>query len=209
MKKTIALVTLLLSFGALACGQPGAVNSLCPGDTVHPDGWTHSQGGKVVSYNPSTGVIKVRSSSTGKTFNFGVRELGVTKGCLDHVCVGDMVHPDAWTHSQGANVVSINPHTRNIKVLSRSTGKTMNMSSRDLGLARGCSEGICVGDIVSPDSWTHSQGANVVSINPVTRVIKVLSRSTGKTANMAVRELGVMNYCADYSNDQRYSPNYY
>lgn len=208
MKKTFALLTLLASFGALACGQPDTAY-LCPGAKVHPDNWTHSQGGTVVSYNPSTGVIKVRSSSTGNTANFGVRDLGVTQGCIDHVCVGDRVHPDNWTHSQGATVVSVNPHTRNIKILSRSTGNTANTNARDLGLARGCSEGICVGDTVSPDSWTHSQGATVISINPVTRNIKILSRSTGNTANVRARDLGVMNYCAEYSNDQRYSPQYY
>jgi hypothetical protein len=181
----------------------GCVEGVCVNDTVFPDSWEHARGGRVLAINHATGVIKVVSNSTGNAMLFKAHNLARNTGCLNFSCVGDTVFPDSWEHAKGGRVVAVNPMTQKLAIVSNSSGNLQLNNERDVALTRGCIEGVCVGDLVYPDAWTHAYGGSVLAINFSSGVFRVLSKSSGNMSNFKVRSLAIGNVCVDYTYDQR------
>lgn len=206
MKNLLVGFFVLGSFSTFACVEVTSAEKICPGDKVFPDTYsTHTLGAQVVAINPKSKLITVKSNYTGKIDRLDLTRISIAKGCVGDVCVEDKVYPDSYsTHTQGAEVLAINPQTKKITVKSNFTGSISRLEVAELSLAYGCISGICTGDKVFPDSYTtHTLGAQVLAINPHTKKISVKSNYTGNIGRFKVKELSVIDFCLDYGDEER------
>ena len=190
MKKLIIGLTLLSSISSFACIN-NIEGKLCVGDTVVPDNSSRTY--TIKSINPRTKMLQVIRNST--SYRKTISQLGLTRGCMDGLCVGDTVVPD--NSSRTYTIKSINPHTKQYQVVRNSTSYRKTISQ--LGLTRGCMDGLCVGDTVVPDN--SSRTYTIKSINPHTKQYQVVRNST--SYRKTISQLGLIDQCTDYSDDIR------
>ncbi len=95
---------------------------ICHGSTVFPDGFYHTNGASVLAVNPFTGAVTVVAKTTGGVSRLRSGQFSVGHGCLQGVCVKDIVFPDNYSNPDGARVIAINRHTRRVTVVSKHTG---------------------------------------------------------------------------------------
>ncbi len=98
------------------------LNHSCSGRTVFPDSFYHTDGAWVLAANPFTRRLTVVAHTTGRVYRLLPREFSVGRGCIQGICVKDVVYPDDYTNAEGAFVIAVNPYTRTITVVSRLTG---------------------------------------------------------------------------------------
>jgi hypothetical protein len=162
------------------------------GDLVYPISWEHTLGATVLSINPVTREIRIRSNYSGTVLTKHRSELAVAQGCIQsyqQACVGDLVHPRSWEHSLGATILGINPEIGLLMIKSNYSGKVVSKQLDELGLTTGCLHRICVGQKVYPRSWNHSLGATVIAINLGTQEFIIRSNYSGKVVVKTIYDL--------------------
>lgn len=101
-----------------------SADGICPGQTVYPDNFSEYVGdGAIVKavnlYNNTIIVQSQGKNSDGQLYLVPTKELSITKGCLEGICVGDDVFPDSFSgsiHVKGTKVKAINFYKKIITV---------------------------------------------------------------------------------------------
>lgn len=206
MKILFAALVIIFSQQSFACADYDSQEKVCPGDIVYK-GSDYAQGATVMGVNPYRKTATVRSNFSGNNASENVLDLYVTRGCLDRVCVGDLVYKGS-DYNQGATVVAINPHKNLLTVKSVFSGNLAVESVRSIYLSRGCVHGICVGDKVYKGS-DYTQGALVIGVNHHGKSVTVQSVFSGNLHVENPKYLDITTLCADYSDyDRRRSMDY-
>ena len=200
MKSFIAILTVFLAQQSFACIDYASQVKICPGETVYK-GSSYSSGATILGVNQFKNTVTVRSNYSGNNNTENVTDLYITRGCIGHVCVGNVVYKGS-SYSSGATVLAINPHQGTVTVKSNYSGNLNVEYSQGVDLVRGCLYGICVGDTVYKGS-SYSSGATVIAINYQNRTVTVKSNYSGNLNVEDPRNLDVTNMCADYGQDYR------
>jgi ribosomal protein L24 len=116
----------------------GCIRNICVGDKVYK-GTQFSQGAMVISINPGRNTATVQSVYAGNLSTTEITSLEVTHGCIDGICVGDVVYKGS-TYSQGARVLAINYYSRTVTVQSVYAGNLATENPRDLDVTDYCND---------------------------------------------------------------------
>ncbi len=200
MKILFAALVIMFSQQSFACADYNSEDKICPGDTVYK-GSDYTLGAVVMGVNPYRKTATVRSNYSGNNASENVIDLHITRGCLDRVCVGELVFKGS-EYTQGATVVAINPHKGLLTVKSVYSGNLAVESVRRIHMSRGCVHGICVGDKVYKGS-EYTEGALVVGINHQEKTVTVKSVYSGNLQTENPKYLDITTLCADYSDYDR------
>ncbi len=164
----------------------GCIGYVCVGQKILK-GSSYSQGATVVGINHIRQSITVRSVVSGSLNVENPFEVQTTNGCLENVCVGEVVYAGT-KYSQGARVEALNYQTRSVVVRSVVSGNLAQESFDSLFITKGCQGHVCVGEVVRKNS-TYTQGATVVAINAQSYRAIVRSVVSGSIQEESIYEL--------------------
>jgi hypothetical protein len=174
-----ALLFGILIFGAqqsFACVELNNAK-YCIGDKVYKG--TSYPNAAVISYISSVnGNVSVQTrfedDTAEYTFSEDPKDLDITNGCFEDVCIQDNVHRGTLYPGGGA-VVGINPTKKTVTIAQAKNNALAVIKIKDLHVEKGCVNGICVGDIVYTGS-VFEPGVKVIAVNAYFKTILVKAR---------------------------------
>lgn len=138
MKSFIAILTVFLAQQSFACIDYASQVKICPGETVYK-GSSYSSGATILGVNQFKNTVTVRSNYSGNNNTENVTDLYITRGCIGHVCVGNVVYKGS-SYSSGATVIAINYQNRTVTVKSNYSGNLNVEDPRNLDVTNMCAD---------------------------------------------------------------------
>lgn len=138
MKFLTVLIGSLFTLSAFACLDLENRTKICPNDIVFK-GSEYREGAQVIAVNKETRKVTVRSLAQGTVIRESSHNLYVTRGCVEGVCVGDIVYKGSW-YSNGAKVVAVNKSLGRVTVKSLKSGSSHSEKAIDLEVTNQCTD---------------------------------------------------------------------
>ena len=195
-KKLLAVLigaVLISGLKTQAC-EHNAEQFICPGDIVISD---DNISGKVLGVNPFQNTVAFYHSYSGITYTRPVSTLALGIGCLQGVCVGDIVISD---DNISGKVLGVNPFQNTVAFYHSYSGITYTRPLSTLALGLGCIQGVCVGDIVISDD---NISGKVIGVNPFQNTVAFYNSYSGNTFTKKVETLSSSQFCEAYKGRSR------
>jgi hypothetical protein len=202
-KKMLITLFILKSISAFACITEGDV-TMCVGDIVFKGASTGATGAKVLAINKAAKMATIQTLSGGALLRVTPKEIDVTKGCVENICVGDSVYNNTYSFAvEGMKVVAIN-NTDKTVIVHAVTAYIYRLSVDNLAIARGCLEGVCVGDKVFKGADYTAVGATVMAINYTSKMlINSVEKSTSTTTPTPASTVDIQKENSEYGEEMR------
>lgn len=114
----------------------GCFSGLCVDDKIIPDAYSRGYA-TVKAVNSYSRKYTVKGNSSTNYHRYSRQKISFTKGCIEGVCVGDKVFPDAYSRGY-AIVKAINPTTRKFTVKGNNTTNYHRYDFDELALIEEC-----------------------------------------------------------------------
>jgi hypothetical protein len=200
------IYTLLVAIAPIAYSQ-ACVESTCSnkdvkqGDVIIPDSYSINNYAVARAVSIDTGKIIAKVNGTSNYRQYNVNNVAVTSGCMEGMCVGDSVIPDEYDHNY-AVIKGLNRYSHKYTIAAKGSSRYYRFKKNEISTTQGCLDGICVGDKVFPDSFSHNY-AIVVAINPYTRDIVSRAKGSSRYNRCKSNEMTLLEEGENYTNEQR------
>jgi hypothetical protein len=151
--------------------------SVCAGDTVIPEDFTYGTA-TVIAVSERYREVLVRGDIDGRNYRRSIRQLFLTSGCINEVCVNLAVIPDFFSYGT-ATVIAIHFNQDLTLIRGDMDGRYYKPIPDDLAVTEGCLYRFCVRDIVIPADFTRGT-ATIVGINFARRFFVVRGDIDGR-----------------------------
>jgi len=159
---------------------------VCAGDTVIPEDFTHGTA-TVIAVNARYREVLVQGDLDRRNYRRSIRQLFLTSGCINEVCVNNSVIPDLFNYGT-ATVEAVHFNQNLALVRGDIDGRYYKLSPNEMSVTEGCMYRFCVGDVVIPEDFTHGT-ATIVGINYSQRFFVVRGDIDGRIYRRSEQQL--------------------
>jgi hypothetical protein len=124
LNKLIATAILFSSFSSFAVCITEEKKTICQGEIVFRTVSYGVKGAEVIAINTRSKTATVKSIEYGSLYQITPKVLDITKGCIEGICVGDIVLKGADFGANGAIVLAIDVSSSMILVILNQTDKS-------------------------------------------------------------------------------------